>query len=133
MIVGFKDLRLKTDLSRSLYKPEIGNTRCLYRWHWWRNIGRSYSKLLLLGWVNKLWYSFQYYYQIRANFIIYKNSINYDDNDSDGNGNSNSNSNSDRNSDNNSDNNGDNKGDSIKKTCTQDELSTLINHEITTM
>ncbi len=41
--------RLKKSSSRPPYcKPDFGNTRCLHRRHWWRNVGRSYSKLLLL-------------------------------------------------------------------------------------
>lgn len=48
MIVEFKGFRLKTDLSRSLYKPDFINTRYLDRQHWYKDTRKSYFQLLLL-------------------------------------------------------------------------------------
>ena len=49
MTVRFKGLRLKTGLLKPLYKPDFGNTGYLRRQHWWRDVEKNYSKLLLLG------------------------------------------------------------------------------------
>lgn len=74
--------------------------------------------LLLLTRVNEVWCQLQYHHQIRANFVTHKTSTKDGDHNGDSNGDSNSDSDSS------------NEGDSIKKTRTEDEPDTLINHGI---
>ena len=56
MISGFKRLRLKRGLSRSIYKHDFNNIRCLHRRHWYKNTRKDYySKLLVpVSKVNKI-------------------------------------------------------------------------------
>ena len=113
-------------LYRFLYnEPVFGNIGCLYEWHWLRNAGSSYCCYYEIELMKS---DVSINITIKQEQILLLNndghSDNNGDNDSDSNGNSNNNSDSD--------NNCLNKGDSLKKTCIQDELDTLVNHETTT-
>ncbi len=121
--------RLKTDSFRPIHSnTDVGNTKCLRGRHWWRNTRRSYSKLLLLllGRVHEVWGQLQYHHQTRANFVTYGTSTNTGD----GGGDNNGYRNGSKNGDNNVSSNGDSNSDSdMKKTRTQDEPGTLVNHK----
>lgn len=125
MFIGFKGSTLKTSLSRPSYKTNYSISGYFCGWQYWKDIEKSYCKLLLLRKLIKSDVSFNITIKQRANFIIYKNSTK--NNDSNNNSNNNSDNNDDGNS--NGDTNGNNKGDSIKNKHTQDEPGALINLE----